>query len=75
VWLHLEEDRCIHHHHITQIGLQMDFFVGSRLVDMYAKCRNIEDTWRVFDKMPSWDVVTWTVILEGCAMHGHGREA
>jgi pentatricopeptide repeat protein len=27
--------------------------VGSRLVDMCAKCRNIEDTWIVFDKMPS----------------------
>jgi len=28
----------------------------------------------VFNKMPSRDVVTWTGILGGCAMHGHGRE-
>jgi pentatricopeptide repeat protein len=25
--------------------------------------------------MPSRDVVTWTAMLGGCAMHGHGREA
>ncbi|KAH9549032.1 hypothetical protein CY35_11G119600, partial [Sphagnum magellanicum] len=44
------------------------------LVDMYAKCGSIEDAWRVFNKMPSQNVVTWTAILGGCAMHGHGRE-
>jgi pentatricopeptide repeat protein len=42
---------------------------------MYAKCGSIEDACRVFNKMPSRDVVTWTAMLEGCAMHGHGREA
>ncbi|CAK9867057.1 unnamed protein product [Sphagnum jensenii] len=26
---------------------------------------------RVFNKMPSQDVVTWNGILGGCAMHGH----
>jgi pentatricopeptide repeat protein len=29
-----------------------------------------------FNKMPySQDVVTWTAILGGCVMHGHGKEA
>jgi pentatricopeptide repeat protein len=41
---------------------------------MNAKCGSIEDAWRVFTKMPSQNVVTWTAILGGCAMHGHGRE-
>jgi pentatricopeptide repeat protein len=31
---------------------------GSSLVDMYAKCGSLEDAWRVFNKMPSQDVVT-----------------
>ncbi len=32
--------------------------------------------WRVcFNKIPSQEVVTWNVILGGCAMHGHGKEA
>jgi pentatricopeptide repeat protein len=70
----LEEGRRVHQQ-IIQSGLESDVFVGSSLVDMYAKCGSIEDACRVFNKMPSRNVVTWTAMLGGCAMHGHGREA
>jgi pentatricopeptide repeat protein len=70
----LEEGRRVHQQ-IIQSGLESDVFVGSSLVDMYAKCGSIEDACRVFHKMPSRDVVTWNAMLRGCAMHGHGREA
>jgi hypothetical protein len=40
----LEEGRCVHHQMI-QSGLELDVFVGSSLVDMYAKCGSIEDAW------------------------------
>ncbi len=70
----LEEGRCVHQH-IIRCGWDSDIFVGSSLVDMYAKCGSMEDAWSVFNKMPSRDVVTWTAILGGCAMHGHGKEA
>ncbi len=46
--------------------------VVNSLVDMYAKCGSMDDAWRVFNKMPSRDVVTWTAVLGGCALHGHG---
>ncbi|CAK9212378.1 unnamed protein product [Sphagnum troendelagicum] len=45
------------------------------LVDLYAKRGSIKDAWRVFNKMPSQDVVIWNAMLGGCAMHGHGKEA
>ncbi|CAM6035383.1 unnamed protein product [Sphagnum compactum] len=70
----LEEGRCVHQH-IIRCGWDSDVFVGSSLVDMYAKCGSMEDAWSVFNKMPYRDVVTWTTILGGCAMHGHGKEA
>jgi pentatricopeptide repeat protein len=70
----IEEDRCVHQQ-IIQSGLETDFFVVNSLVDMYAKCGSMEDAWRVFNKMPSQDLVTWNVILGGFAMHGHGKEA
>jgi pentatricopeptide repeat protein len=70
----LEEGRCAHEQ-IIQSGLESDVFVGSSLVDMYAKCGSMEDAWSVFNKMPSRNVVTWTAILGGCAMHGHDKEA
>ncbi len=34
-----------------------------------------EDTSRVFNNLPSCDLVTWTTMLNGYAMHGHGEEA
>ncbi|CAK9269740.1 unnamed protein product [Sphagnum jensenii] len=70
----LEEGRCVHQQ-IVEYGWDSDVFVVNSLVDMYAKCGSIEDAWRVFNRMPSQDVVTWNAILGGCAMHGHGKEA
>jgi len=69
----LEEGRYVHHK-IIQSVLESDVFVGTGLVDMYAKCGSIEDAWKVFHKMPSQDVVTWNAIFGGCSMHRHGRE-
>jgi len=42
---------------------------------MYAKYGSMDDAWTVFNKMPFQIVVTWSTILGGCAMHGHGKEA
>ncbi|CAK9194499.1 unnamed protein product [Sphagnum troendelagicum] len=67
----IEEGRCVHQD-IIQSSLESDVFVGSGLVNMYAKCGSVEAAWRVFNKMPSRTVVTWNAILGGCAMNGHG---
>ncbi len=55
--LALEEGRCVHQE-VIQSGLELDVFVGSSLVDMYAKCGSMDDAWRVFNKMPFPIVVT-----------------
>jgi pentatricopeptide repeat protein len=70
----LEEGRYVHQQ-IIQSRCEFEVSVGSSLVDMYAKCGSMEDAWSVFNKMPSRNVVTWTTILGGCAMHGHGKDA
>ncbi len=49
--LALEEGRCVHQE-LIQSGLELDVFVGSSLVDMYAKCGSMDNAWRVFNKMP-----------------------
>jgi len=53
----IEEGRCVHQQ-IMQSGLESDVFVGSSLVDMYAKSGSIEDAGNVFKKMSSQDVVS-----------------
>jgi pentatricopeptide repeat protein len=70
----LEEGRLIHEY-ISQSGWDSDLFVGSSLIDMYAKCGSVEDALRVFNKMPRHDLISWNTMLGGYAMHGHGKEA
>ncbi len=45
----LEEGRCVHQQ-IIEYECDSDVFVANSLVDMYAKCGNIEDAWRVFTR-------------------------
>ncbi|KAH9544539.1 hypothetical protein CY35_13G126800 [Sphagnum magellanicum] len=70
----LEEGRRAHQL-IMQTGCEANVFVGSSLVDMYAKCGSMEDAWRVFCKMPSQDVVTWTAMILGYVRCGQGQKA
>jgi pentatricopeptide repeat protein len=53
VWVPLKRAGVSVHVQIVQSGLDSEVFVGSSLVDMYAKCGSIEGAWRVFNKMPS----------------------
>ncbi len=44
------------------------------MVGTYAKCGSIEDVWRVFNKMLSQDVVTWTAMILGLVKCGQGQK-
>ncbi|CAK9266694.1 unnamed protein product [Sphagnum jensenii] len=70
----LEEGRHVHEQ-IIQSGCESDVFVGNSLVDMYAKCGSIEDSWKMFKKMPSRDVVTWNTMILGRVKCGQGQKA
>ncbi|KAH9532183.1 hypothetical protein CY35_19G076700 [Sphagnum magellanicum] len=63
------------HEQIVHSGCEADVFVGNSVIDMYAKCVSMEDAQRVFNEMPSHNVISWTAMLQGFAMHGYGKEA
>eukprot|EP01018_Ginkgo_biloba_P031907 Gb_25356 [translate_table: standard] len=63
------------HEDIIRSGFQSDVFLGSALVDMYAKCGSIDNANNVFYKMPKRNVVSWNAMIGGYAMHGRGKEA
>jgi pentatricopeptide repeat protein len=63
------------HQQIIQNGLEFDVYVGSSLVDMYPKWKNIEDAWKMLNTMPSWNVVTWTTMILGHVNCCHGQKA
>ncbi len=68
----IEEGMCVHQQ-IIQSGLETNVFVGSSLVDMYAKCGSIEDARKVLKDMPSRDVVSWTAMICGHVQCRMGR--
>eukprot|EP01018_Ginkgo_biloba_P007201 Gb_03579 [translate_table: standard] len=70
----LEEGKQVHVH-IIKTGFHLDVFVGSALVDMYAKCRSLDDACHVFDKMPERNVVSWNAMIAGNAQNGNNEDA
>eukprot|EP00250_Pteridium_aquilinum_P001831 c12039_g1_i1 orf=518-874(+) len=63
------------HAEITKHGLETNIFVGNTLIDFYAKCGSVGKAQDLFDKLPFRDVVSWTVLISGYTLHGHGEEA
>eukprot|EP00249_Psilotum_nudum_P015210 c25216_g11_i1 orf=2-868(+) len=42
---------------------------------MYGKCGNVDDAKSVFNKMPQWDVVSWTAMIAAYAYNGRAKLA
>ncbi|KMT01749.1 hypothetical protein BVRB_9g211990 [Beta vulgaris subsp. vulgaris] len=49
--------------------------VNNALVAMYAKCGNLQDARRLFDRMTEHNVVSLNTMIDGYAQHGIGNEA
>jgi pentatricopeptide repeat protein len=47
-----------------------DVFVGSAILDMYAKCGHLADAHRLFDELPERNVVSWSALICGYADTG-----
>ncbi|KAL7253733.1 hypothetical protein ACSBR1_008142 [Camellia fascicularis] len=72
--LALKEGQAIHGL-IVRYGTEHDVFVGSSLVDMYGKCREIEFARKVFDGMCVRNEVSWTSMIVGYVNAGDLIEA
>lgn len=49
-----------------------DVIVESALVDLYAKCGCIDFAYRIFEQMPSKNLITWNSMIRGFAQNGQG---
>ncbi|XP_052170085.1 pentatricopeptide repeat-containing protein At4g33170 [Diospyros lotus] len=70
----LEQGRQIHAN-VIKLDCASDSYVGTSLIDMYAKCGNIEDSYKLFQRMDVRNIGLWNAMLVGLAQHGHGKEA
>lgn len=62
------------HVEIVKKGFDTYPYIGSILVDLYAKCGLLAEAKRVFDDLPVRDVVVWTALMAGYAQQGLNKE-
>ncbi|CAN6463132.1 unnamed protein product [Victoria cruziana] len=70
----LEFGRMIHGY-IDKAGFSDIVAVNNALIDLYGKCGNVKMASYVFHMTMNKTIISWTVMIEVLAMHGHGVEA
>ncbi|MQL72488.1 hypothetical protein Taro_004811 [Colocasia esculenta] len=50
-------------------------YVGNALIDMYGKCRSLDEAKMVLEKMPEADCVSWNSVVTACVSSGMVFEA
>ncbi|KAK7350463.1 hypothetical protein VNO77_09135 [Canavalia gladiata] len=63
------------HSYIDKQGIKEDMILKTSLIDMYAKCGDIDTAYRLFAAANDRDISMWNAMISGFAMHGHGEAA
>lgn len=63
------------HADIVRHRLELDVFVSSALVSMYAKCGSIRNAENVFSRLSERNLVSWSSMLAGYVHHHQGERA
>uniref|UniRef100_A0A7N0ULG8 DYW domain-containing protein n=1 Tax=Kalanchoe fedtschenkoi TaxID=63787 RepID=A0A7N0ULG8_KALFE len=63
------------HEFIVRNKIGIDLKLGTALVDMYARCGDMDISMRVFNEMNSRDVFAWSAIIMGLGSHGFAEVA
>ncbi|KAK9042052.1 hypothetical protein V6N11_017133 [Hibiscus sabdariffa] len=65
-WFHTVIDRQV---------IEMDTILKTALLEMYAKCGDIDGAWKLFREAKDRDIGMWNTMMAGFGMHGCGKEA
>lgn len=63
------------HAYCLKCGYESHVYVGSSLLDMYARCGNMVETQLIFDTLESKNEVSWNALIAGHARKGEGEDA
>ncbi|XP_010274819.1 PREDICTED: pentatricopeptide repeat-containing protein At1g06145 [Nelumbo nucifera] len=61
--------------YVMQNGFDLDVYIGSSLIDMFAKSGSLDRSLVVFFKMQEKNLFCWNSVIEGLAVHGYAEEA
>ncbi|PRQ36228.1 putative pentatricopeptide [Rosa chinensis] len=53
--------------------INCDMWLGTALVDMFARCGDLQSAMKVFDNMARRDVSAWTAAIGAMTMQGNGE--
>ncbi|KAH7279031.1 hypothetical protein KP509_37G002100 [Ceratopteris richardii] len=71
----IEKGQQVHAEVIRDGVLRQDNFVGTALLNMYAKCNLLGKAEVVFQQLAVKNVVAWTALISGYAQQGYSAEA
>ncbi|KAL8110361.1 pentatricopeptide repeat-containing protein At3g09040, mitochondrial [Apium graveolens] len=58
----------------TKLGLDSNVYVGSSMLNMYAKCQKMEAAREIFDALDEKNIVMWNAMLGGYVQNGYVYE-
>ncbi|CAN0913292.1 Pentatricopeptide repeat-containing protein At4g39952, mitochondrial [Linum grandiflorum] len=71
----LDKGEKIHHLIKNNEEIELNVSLSTALVDMFAKCGQLEISREIFNLMEDRDTVSWNVMIAGYAMHGDTESA
>ena len=71
----LEKGMSLHVDITNKCLLRKNPYVGSSLINMYAKCGALSKAQEVLDELPFRNIVSWSALIAGYSRKGHGHEA
>ncbi|XP_058096547.1 pentatricopeptide repeat-containing protein At1g34160-like [Magnolia sinica] len=63
------------HAQLVRFGFEADVRLQTTVLDLYAKCGDLDCVEQVFDEMPLRDVTTWNALVTGLAQGSRPRDA
>ncbi|XP_027349912.1 pentatricopeptide repeat-containing protein At2g39620 [Abrus precatorius] len=74
-YLSILRETMAFHACIIRMGFISSTLIGNSLIDMYAKCGQLNYSEKCFNEMENKDTISWNAMLSGYAMHGQGELA
>ncbi|KAA8537256.1 hypothetical protein F0562_027057 [Nyssa sinensis] len=70
----LKEGRIVHAHFLNSM-FKHYLVIQNTILNMYAKCGSLVEARKVFDEMPTKDMVTWTALITGYSQNDRPQDA